>query len=215
MAAYFLSHPFKDCCMISKSIDTVVPILPIFAERYSGVSYDPGRNVTQEQLLALAEAARWAPSCFGDQPWRYLICDKATNPIAWDAAWNCLLEKNQAWCKSAPVLIVVCCDTLLSKTGQPNAFGPYDSGAASVSMCLQAAALGLMTHQMAGFVADKAREFFQIPERFNPLAMMAVGYQLPEDELTEAFSTRELAARVRNPLQQNFFAGAWDRGLKQ
>lgn len=201
--------------MIPKSIDTVVPVLPLFAERYSGVSYDPERNVSAEQMLALAEAARWAPSCFGDQPWRYLICNKASNPVAWETAWNCLVEKNQAWCSAAPVLIIVCCDTVLSKTGHPNAFGPYDTGAASVSMCLQAAALGLMTHQMAGFVAHKARELFEIPERFTPLAMMAVGYQLPEAMLPEAYKARELAARVRNPLDQNFFAGTWGKGLAQ
>ncbi len=201
--------------MISKAIDTSVPVLPVFAERYSGVSYDPDRIVSPDQILALSEAGRWAPSCFGDQPWRYLICDKATNPAAWNAAWQCLLEKNQAWCKDAPVLIITCCDTLLSKTGAPNSYGPYDTGAASVCMCLQAAAMDLMTHQMAGFVADKARELFEIPARFTPLAMMAVGYQLPEARLQETFRARELAARVRNPLAQNFFAGAWGKGISQ
>ena len=199
--------------MIPKSIDTVVPVLPLFAARYSGVSFDPERGVSEEQMLTLAEAARWAPSCFGDQPWRYLICNKAVDASAWEKAWNCLLEKNQAWCKSAPVLIVVCCDTLLSKTGEPNRFGPYDTGAASVSMCLQAASLGLMTHQVGGFVADKVRESFEIPARFTPLAMMAIGYQLPEANLPEQFRTRELAARARNPLSQHFFAGEWGKGL--
>lgn len=200
--------------MIAKPIDTLVPILPLFAARYSGVSFDAERKVTPDQLLALAEAARWAPSCHGDQPWRYLICDKSRDAAAWDSAWNCLLEKNQAWCKGAPVLIVICCDTVLSKTGQPNAFSAYDTGAASVSLCLQAAALGLMTHQMGGFVADRARAAFQIPARFQPLAMMAVGYQLPADKLPQAYRTRELAPRVRNALGQNFFAGAWDKGLQ-
>lgn len=200
--------------MIPKKIDTAVPVLSVITERYSGVSFDPARPVAREQLLALAEAARWAPSCFGDQPWRYVICSKADNPTAWNTALDCLLEKNQAWCKAAPVLVIACCDTVLSKTGQPNAFGPYDTGAASVSMCLQAAALGLMTHQMAGFVADKARELFRIPERFVPLAMMAVGYQLPEAQLPEEFKARELAPRMRNPLDQHFFAGAWGKGLE-
>ena len=201
--------------MIPKTIDSVVPVLPLFAERYSGVSYDPDRNVAPEQMLALVEAARWAPSCHGDQPWRYIICNKSSNPDAWEAAWACLLEKNQVWCKAAPVLIIACCDTVLSKTGKPNTFGAYDTGAASVSMSLQAAAMGLMTHQMGGFVVGKARESFQIPERFVPLAMMAVGYQLPEARLPEAFRSRELAARVRNPLDQHFFAGAWGKGLAQ
>lgn len=201
--------------MISKAIDTAVPVLPLFAQRYSGVSFDPHRMVSAEQMLALAEAARWAPSCHGDQPWRYLICDKVSNAAAWNTALACLLEKNQAWCKAAPVLIVICCDTVLSKTGAPNTFAFYDTGAASVSLCLQAAALGLMTHQMGGFVVDKARELFHIPERFTPLAMLAVGYQLPEARLPEAFRARELAARARNPLDQHFFAGAWGKGLTQ
>lgn len=199
--------------MIPKTIDTAVPVLPVFAERYSGVSFDPDRAVTREQMLALSEAARWAPSCHGDQPWRYIMCDRNSDAAAWDAAFACLLEKNQAWCKAAPLLIIACCDTVLSKTGAANPFGAYDTGAASVSMCLQAAALGLMTHQMGGFVADKAREAFQIPERFRPLAMIAAGYQLPQEKLPEAFRARELGPRVRNPLGHNFFAGAWDKGL--
>jgi len=200
--------------MIQKPIDTAAPILPLFAERYSGVSYDPDRMVSQEQVLAMSEAARWAPSCFGDQPWRYVICNKASDPSAWEAAYACLMEGNQAWCNAAPVLIIVCCDTVFSKNDKPNGFGPYDTGAASVSLCLQAAAMGLMTHQMGGFVADKARELFQIPARFKPLAMMTVGYQLAEEKLSPAFRERELAARARNPLDQHFFAGSWGKGIQ-
>lgn len=199
--------------MIPKSIDTAVPVLPLFAARYSGVSFDPERKVTQEQLLALAEAARWAPSCHNDQPWRYLICDKSTNPAAWEAAWNCLNEKNQAWCKYAPVLLISCCDTLFTHNDLPNGYVMHDTGAASVCMALQAASMGLMTHQMAGYFPDKARELFQIPERYKPVAMMAVGYQLPEDKLPEAYRAKELGARVRKPLAQNFFAGEWGKGL--
>lgn len=199
--------------MIPKHIDTTTPILPLFAARYSGVSYDPDRHVSHEQLLALAEAARWAPSCFGDQPWRYLICDRASNPAAWDKAFACLLEGNQAWCKAAPVLVIACCDTELSRNGKPNAFGPYDTGAASMALCLQAASMGLMTHQMGGFVGDKVRELFAVPERFKVLAMMAVGYQLPADRLPEHLRERELAPRVRNPLAAHFFGGEWGKGL--
>lgn len=199
--------------MIPKSIDTSVPILPVFAERYSGVSYDPARTPSREQLLALCEAARWAPSCFGDQPWRFLVCDRAGNPAAWDKAFACLLEGNQSWCANAPVLVISCCDTLLTRNDKPNAYGPYDTGAAALAFSLQAAALGLMTHQMGGFVADKARELFAIPERYKPLAMMAVGYQLPQQQLTDAQRERELAPRARAALGTRFFAGEWDKGL--
>jgi nitroreductase len=199
--------------MIPRPIATTATILPVFAQRYSGVSYDPTRSLSREQVLALSEAARWAPSCFGDQPWRFLICDKASNPAAWDKAFACLMEGNQSWCAHAPVLIVSCCDTLLTRNDKPNAYGPYDTGAAAVCLSLQAASMGLMTHQMGGFVADKARELFAIPERYRPLAMMAVGYQLPEDQLSEAQRERELAPRTRNALDTNFFAGEWGKGI--
>ena len=111
------------------------------------------------------------------------------------------------------MLVIACCDSVLSKTGAPNKYGPYDTGAASLGMCLQAAALGLMTHQMGGFMPDKVRELFAVPERFTPLTMMAVGYQLPESALPEAFKVRELAERKRNPLNEHFFAGTWGKGL--
>lgn len=200
--------------MISKTIDTSAPILPAFAERYSGVSYDPQRPLSRSQLLALAEAARWAPSCFGDQPWRYIICDKATDPEAWDKAFACLAEGNQAWCKAAPVLMISCADTLFARNDKSNRYGSHDTGAASFGMCLQAASMGLMTHQMGGFDSDKARSLFAIPERYQPMAMMSVGYQLPEERLPPEFRDKELAPRVRNPLGKNFFLGAWDKGLE-
>lgn len=199
--------------MIAKPIETSVPVLPVFADRYSSVCFDPARPLQHEQIIALAEAARWAPSCHGDQPWRYVFCDRNSDPESWDKAFYCLLEKNQAWCKSAPLLIIACTDSVLSKTGEPNKFGAYDTGAASLALSLQAAALGLSAHQMGGFVPERAQELFHIPERFRPLTMMAVGYQLPASELPETFKPRELAERKRNPLPQNFFAGIWDNGL--
>jgi nitroreductase len=199
--------------MINKSIDVSAPIHTLLAQRYSGVSYDPTRGVSKDDLRALAEAGRWAPSCFGDQPWRFLICSKQDDPDAWDKAFNCLGEGNQPWCRHAPVLIIACTDTLFVHNDKPNAYGPYDTGAASLSICLQAAALGLMTHQMAGFSADKARDLFAIPERYRPLAMMTVGYQLEEAQLQEPFKARELKPRARSPLASRFFAGAWNKGL--
>jgi nitroreductase len=199
--------------MIKKPIDTSAAIHPLFTERYSGVSYDPSRSVSTETLRALTEAARWAPSCFGDEPWHFLICSKQHNPTAWQQALDCLMPGNQPWCQHAPVLVLICTDTLFKHNGTPNAFGPYDTGAAAISFCLQATALGLMTHQMGGYSADKSRELFSIPERFKPLAMMTVGYQLPEAQLPEAFKARELAPRKRKPLNEQFFMGSWGQGL--
>lgn len=199
--------------MIQKQIDTSTPIHDLLAQRWSGVCFDPARPVTTTELRKLAEAARWAPSCFGDQPWRFIFCNRSDNPAAWDLAWQCLAESNQAWCRHAPVLVVSCCDTRFMKNDKPNNYGPYDTGAAALSICLQAAALDLMTHQMGGFSADQARTSFSIPERCRPLAMMAIGYQLPEAALPDTFRERELKPRERSPLASRFFAGVWDKEL--
>lgn len=201
--------------MIPKTLDLSAPIMTAFAQRYSGVCFDPDRPLSDEQLLSLAEAARWAPSCFGDQPWRYLICDRHRDPEAWQRAWDCLAEGNQPWCRLAPVLLITCADTRFTRNDKPNRFGGHDTGAASFGLCLQAASMGLMTHQMGGFDTDKARASFAIPERFEPMAMMALGYQLPEERLPEEFRNRELAPRQRNPLEQHFFLGNWGKGLKK
>jgi len=199
--------------MIKKSIDTSAPIHDLLASRWSGVAYDPSRSVSAADLRKLAEAARWAPSCFGDQPWRFIICSRDEHNEAWQLAFNCLSEGNQPWCQHAPVLIISCTDTLFAHNDKPNAYGPYDTGAAALSICLQATVLGLMTHQMAGFSADKARDAFAIPARYQPLAMMSVGYQLPEAVLPAQLRERELKPRVRSPLASRFFAGSWGEGL--
>jgi nitroreductase len=199
--------------MLQKSLGSSVPVHPLFEQRWSGVCFDPKRPVPHELLLSVAEAARRAPSCFGDEPWRFLICSKADNPSAWDKAFACLSEGNQSWCQYVPVLVITCTDTLFKHNDKPNHFGPYDSGAAAVSLCLQAVAHGLMTHQMGGFSTAKAQELFAIPERYKPLAMMALGYQLPEQEFPEQWKEREHKPRRRHPLGSQFFAGEWDKGL--
>lgn len=199
--------------MFEKPADASAPVHPLILSRWSGVSYDPDRSVASDDLRALAEAGRWAPSCFGDQPWRVIFCSKSDDANAWQQAYDCLGEGNQPWCQHAPVLAIICADTQFSKNDKPNDWGPYDTGAAAISICLQAADLGLMTHQMAGFSPDKARETFGIPARYKPMAMMTIGYQLPKDKLPEAFAERELKPRQRNALGEHFFLGRWGKGI--
>jgi len=199
--------------MIEKAADTSAPVHDLIMNRWSGVSYDPDKPVSIDDLRAMAEAARWAPSCFGDQPWRVIFCSKSADESAWQQAFDCLGEGNQPWCKHAPVLAIICADSEFSKNDKPNGWGAYDTGAAALSLCLQGVHLGLMTHQMAGFMPDKARTTFNIPARYQPMAMMTIGYQLPEERLPEAFRERELKPRVRDPLGEHFFLGAWGKGF--
>ncbi len=200
--------------MFNKDIETKVPIHELIAARWSGRAYDPEKLISREQIISMVEAARWAPSCFGDQPWRYIVFDKATNPAGWEKALACLAEGNKSWAKDAPLLLLACADSVLSQNGNPNRWGQYDTGAASLNLSLQATAFGLMVHQMGGFDADKTKTEFSIPEQFSPMAMMTVGYQLAEVAIPEDIKEREYNARARNTLDENFFEGSWNSPLK-
>jgi nitroreductase len=194
---------------IPKPATTQQPIHDIIANRWSGRAYDASKPVSKQQIISLLEAARWAPSCFGDEPWRYVVCNKADNMQAWQAAFDCLVPGNQGWAVNAPVLLLICADTVFRANGKPNKWAPYDTGAATENLCLQAAASDLMAHQMGGFDADKARATFKVPERFQILPMVTVGYQAPAESLSDEVKERELAARNRQPLGELFFDGAW------
>ena len=194
--------------MIRKKALTQIEIAEILAERWSGRAYDPDRPVERDELLALLEAARWAPSCFGDQPWRYLIWDRFAEPERWRRAFDCLSEGNRRWAFRAPLLMLALADSRFSD-GRPNRWGQYDTGAASLSLALEATARGLMAHQMSGFDADKVRVEFAIPERYECMAMLTVGYPLPESRIPEELKEREYAPRSRRPLSESFFVGEW------
>jgi nitroreductase len=199
--------------MIEKRAITSVPLIDPLGLRWSGRAYDSRRPVARAHLLALLEAARWAPSCFGDQPWRYIVCDRNADGAAWQSAFDCLVPGNQTWAANAPVLILSLADTLFAHNGKPNRWGQYDTGAASMSLCVQATALGLMVHQMGGFDPDRARSSFGVPDQYVPMSMMTVGYQLAEPDLPADFRERELAPRERRALGQTFFAGRWGRAF--
>ena len=195
--------------MFEKKAKTRVPVHQTITNRWSGCAFDPGRPLTHQQKIALFEAARWAPSCYGDQPWRFIVCDKDTNRDAWDRALHCLAEANQVWAKNAPLLVLAVADSILSRNGNPNRWGQYDTGAASENFSIQATHMGLMVHQMGGFNAEQAREVFTIPAQFTPMAMIAVGYQLEKAMIPVAMQAREMAERHRNPLGAHFFDGEW------
>jgi nitroreductase len=169
--------------MDKKIAKTQVPIHELIATRWSGRAFDAGKPVTREGIVALLEAARWAPSCYGDEPWRFIVWDKNTDAAAWQKAFDCLGEFNQQWVKNAPVLLLATANSVFHKNDKPNRWGRYDTGAASENLCLQATASGLMAHQMGGFDADKVRKAFGIPLQYECMAMIAVGHPSTVDVL--------------------------------
>lgn len=175
----------------------------LLSKRYSGYSFDASRKVSHEQLLSILEAGRLAPSSYNDQPWYFIVCDKNTNPEAYQKAFSTLVEFNQGWAKTAPVLLIVIANDK-SHQGQFNRWAQYDTGAAAFSIMLQATSLGLMAHQMGGFDEQKVRQLFSLPEHAIPMSVMAIGYAAPGDKKKE---------KERKPLRENFFDGAWGRGI--
>jgi nitroreductase len=200
----------QGCPVIDKKAETSVPVNDLIARRWSGRAFDPVRTVADDDIIALLEAARWAPSCYGDQPWRYIVCNKRANPDAWDKVFTCLSEGNRTWVRHVPLLVLVSASNFMARDGRANRWGQYDTGAATMNLCLQATDLGLMAHQMGGFDVQKARKLFNIPVYCTPMAVVAVGYQVSENALGADIRERELQPRTRRPLTELFFDGGWD-----
>jgi nitroreductase len=163
--------------------------------------------VEPEKLRVLLEAVRWAPSCFNEQPWRYLVFD-TRDAAALESARSCLVEGN-AWARKAPVLLLSVAKENFSHSEKPNRHGQHDVGLASENLVLQATELGLVSHQMAGFDAQKARELFQIPVGYTPMAMIVLGYPGKVEDLPDELQKRETAPRTRKPIEEWAFDGRW------
>ncbi len=200
--------------MNDKIAKTQVPIHELIATRWSGRAFDADKPVSRKDIIALLEAARWAPSCYGDEPWRFIVWDKNTDAVAWQKAFDCLVEFNQQWVKNAAVLLLATASSVFHKNGNPNRWSQYDTGAASENLCLQAAASGLMAHQMGGFDADKIRQAFGIPLQYECMAMIAVGHPSAPGVLDGGLKELEIAERVRSPLGERFFDGGWEIPVK-
>ncbi len=198
--------------MSGRSAPTDHPIDSIIAQRWSARAIDP-RPLERRLLLSMLEAARWAPSCFGDEPWRFLVWDRERQPGPWETAMGTLVEANQQWARNAPVLLLVMADSQFSRNHKPNRWGQYDTGAAAENLHLQGVAHGLVVHQMGGFDAEAARQAFQVPVRFELMSMIAVGHPAPPNSLDEATAKAENSPRQRRPLAEFAFEGAWDLPL--
>lgn len=200
--------------MHRKPAQTSVEINGLIADRWSPRAFAAARPVSRRDLTALLEAARWAPSCFNDQPWRFIVCDKFGDGEAWQVALAAVAEKNRLWAHNAPVLLLAVAMHNFNHNGKPNRWASYDTGAAALSICLQATALGLAAHQMGGFDADLARQSFGLPDDCTPMAMIAVGYPADAAILPEDFQAGERGERSRAGLEQRFYAGRWGNGFE-
>jgi nitroreductase len=192
---------------MEKPAETQYPIEEILRRRWSPRSFSE-RLVEPEKLQSLFEAARWAASSFNEQPWNFIVATKQ-KPEEHARLLGCLVEGNQPWARAAPVLMVSVAKLNFDKTGKPNRHAFHDVGLAVQNMIVQATALGLCVHQMAGFSSEKVRETYGVPDGFDPVAAIAIGYGQAEDELPEAFREFDLGARRRKPVSSFVFQDHW------
>lgn len=192
-----------------KPAQTDHPINDLMRRRWSPRAFEEGRAVEREKILTMLEAARWAASCFNDQPRFFLVFD-GSKAEALERARGCLAEGN-AWASKAPVLMLSVARDTFEQNGKPNRWAQHDTGLATENLLLEAVELGLAAHPMAGYDSQRARTEFEIPEGFTPIAMIAIGYPYRGslDALDEKARAKELAPRERKPIGEMAFAGIW------
>ena len=197
-----------------KEARTEYDIDEVMKRRWSPRAFED-RAVEHEKIMTMLEAARWAPSCFNEQPWRFLVFD-GTNPEALERARGCLVEGN-AWALKAPVLMLSTSRDNFAYNEKPNRTSQHDVGLATENLLLQAAELELAAHAMAGFDVERARREFNIPDGYTILAMIAIGYPYRGslDDLDEKLRAKELAPRERKPISEIAFAGTWDAAYEE
>ncbi len=187
------------------------PIHDLIRQRWSPRAFD-ARPIEPAKVQSLLEAARWAPSSFNEQPWAFLVGTK-DQPAEYAKVLECFIEFNQGWAKAAPMLMLTVAHLTFDKNGNPNRHAFHDVGLAMGNLAMQATADGLFLHQMAGIMPDKAKQVFAIPDGWEAVAGVAIGYPGDPATLGEQLRERELAERTRKQLSSCVFSGAWGKTL--
>jgi len=184
------------------------PIHDLISHRWSPRSFD-AKPVEKEKLRSLFEAARWASSSYNAQPWHYIVATK-DDPENYAKVLSTFVEFNQSWAKNAPVVALSVASHKMPHDGSQNRHAFHDVGQASANLSLEATSLGLQVHQMAGIDPEKARQVFGIPEHFEAVAGIALGYPgdpmtLPEGRMRDG----ETGARQRKEASSFVYTGKW------
>lgn len=180
---------------------------PLIRKRKSVVSFSP-EIPDDKTIKMLFEAARWAPSSRNQQPWRFIYATR-DDKVHYQRLFELLNEGNKEWAHSAPVLALSVAESFHDYKNRPNRFAFHDLGMAVGNLLIQATHMGLYAHQMGGYDVEGARQVFGIPERFEPGAMIALGYHGEIDHLPMELKRRELKKRTRKDIEEFAFKGSW------
>ncbi len=188
---------------MTKPAETSVPIHPLLAQRWSPRGFDTAHRLDDQAVLALLEAARWAPSAANSQPWRFLVTRRDEPAFAQLLA--VLSPANQPWAERASALVLVAAE-VVDAEGKARPWAHYDTGQAVAALSLQAESLGLSAHQMGGFDAGAAARQFGLDATLNPVVVIALGVRDEANPLPEPYATREATTRTRSPLSSLLLA---------
>lgn len=171
------------------------PVEPIIVNRWSPRAMN-GEPLTEGELLTIFEAARWAPSTYNEQEWRFLYAQR--NTLNWPTFFDLLMPANQTWCKNAALLMVVVSHKIFTHNGKPNPVHTFDTGAAFENLAIQGTKMGLVVHGMAGFDYEKARTALRVPDDYSVEAMVAVGRPGDPADLPPELREREVPSGRKN-----------------
>ena len=178
-------------------------INPLLLHRWSPRAMS-GEEISDTELMRLFEAARWAPSSYNGQPWRFIYAKR--NSEYWDKLFNLMVDFNKSWAKNAAALVVIISRKNFEHDDKPSVTHQFDAGAAWENLALQGETQGLVTHGMQGFDYDKARRDLSIPDTFDVMAMVAIGKPAPKEILPTDVQQREQASD-RKPLAEIIMEG--------
>lgn len=180
-------------------------IHPIIISRWSARAMT-GEPLSDEELMPLFEAAKWAPSSFNSQPWRFVYARRDTKH--WETLFNLLGEWNKQWCKNAAVLIVVISRKNFERNEKPSRTHSFDAGAAWENLAIEGTRRGLVVHAMSGFDYDKARKDLSIPDAYDVECMVAVGKRGKKEDLPPELQQMEVPS-TRKTLKELLMKGTF------
>jgi nitroreductase len=181
-----MSHPFEE--EVKKARKNPYKINPLILDRWSPRSMT-GEEMTDSELMALFEAARWAPSSYNNQPWRFLYAKK--NSASWPLFFDLMIDFNKGWVKNAAVIVLAISRKNFEHNQKPSPTHSFDTGAAWMALALEGASRGLVVHGMEGFDFEKAKKDLNVPDDHQVEALVAIGKRAPANLLSEDLQKKE------------------------
>lgn len=194
---------------MEKPADTQFPIHDLLSRRWSPRAFAE-RPVEPEKIQCLLEAARWASSCFNEQPWAFIVA-KVDQSAEFKTLLSGLVEGNQVWAKWAPLLMITVAKLHFDHNGQPNRHAFHDVGLAVGNLVVQATAMDLVVHQMAGILPETISTSYSLPSGYEPVTGLAIGYPGDPETLPADIREREQAPRSRKTLQEFVYSSTWGK----